>query len=92
MMAKCGIKCENHTGNIVMLGGLFGAGELHKIISDAKKERIDKQYYVDFEVSKKDVEELIDKSKQFITKMKLMIESLKNEDVDNIRKKFDAIV
>src|SRR3989344_353640 len=46
MLFKCGIKCENHSASILLLKILFNQPELFKIISWAKKERIDKQYYV----------------------------------------------
>ena len=46
LLFKIGIKCENHTGAILLLRE-FGLFELGEIISNAKKERIDKQYYID---------------------------------------------
>lgn len=88
LMFKCGIKCENHTGNILLLKEVFDEEELHKIISDAKEERIDKQYYVDFEITKKEVEDLIAKAQDFTIKIKLLIESLTKDKTDEIRKKF----
>jgi uncharacterized protein (UPF0332 family) len=46
LLFKIGIKCENHTGSILVFKKLFGRIDLFKIISFAKEERIDKQYYV----------------------------------------------
>ena len=88
LMSKCGIKCESHTGNILLLNDLFKEQELHKIISNAKKERIDKQYYVDFEVIRKDAENLINEAQEFTIKIKLMLESFTKNDVDAVRTKF----
>lgn len=85
LMMKCGIKCENHSGNIILLRELFGEQELYKLISYAKTERIDKQYYVGFEITEKDVEETIEISRQFTTKLRLTIENLKNQDINNAR-------
>ena len=46
LLFKVGIKCENHAGSILVFKKLFGRKDLFKIISFAKEERIDKQYYV----------------------------------------------
>jgi len=46
LLFRCGIKCENHSGSILILKKLFKRHDLFKIISWAKKERIDKQYYL----------------------------------------------
>ena len=91
LMFKCGIKCGNHAGNILLLKELFNENELYEIISNAKEERIDKQYYVDFEITKADTEKLIVKSQEFITKIKLIIERLTHEEVDKIRNKFKLL-
>src|SRR3989338_10827070 len=52
-----GIKCENHSGSIIILRELFGIDDSK--ISFAKTERVDKQYYVSFKVSRADAESLI---------------------------------
>ncbi len=43
---KVGIKCENHSGSILLFKLLFRDNELFDLISKAKKERINLQYYV----------------------------------------------
>lgn len=43
LLFRVGIKCENHGGSILLLKLLFGEDELYKLISDAKKERTEKQ-------------------------------------------------
>lgn len=45
LLFRVGIKCQNHSGSILLLKLLFGENDLFKLIYDAKKERIDKQYY-----------------------------------------------
>ena len=71
LLFKAGIKCENHSGSILLLKLLFEKSELYKIISDAKKERIDKQYYV---ITEKDeitgniAEELLTDAEGFLLK------------------------
>ena len=46
LLFRAGIKCENHGGSILLLKLLFEENDLYQLIFDAKKERIDKQYYV----------------------------------------------
>ena len=60
LLFKAGIKCENHTGAIIILKEIFEID--NKFILLAKKERVDKQYYVDFSVTKIEVEEFIKES------------------------------
>ena len=38
---KCGIKCENHSGAIILMKDLFNLEELYSIFSEFKKDRID---------------------------------------------------
>jgi len=52
------MKCENHTGSIVLFKRLFGRKNLYETISFAKEKRIDKQYYVGLVLTKKSAEEL----------------------------------
>ena len=72
MLFKVGIKCENHAGSIVLFKKLFGSGDLFKIISFAKEERIDKQYYVtsekNFVLTKESAEDMAMKAEDFLVK------------------------
>ena len=45
---KAGIKSENHTASISLLKEIFGIDNEYLIF--AKKERLDKQYYVNFKI------------------------------------------
>lgn len=94
LLFRVGIKCENHGGSIILLKLLFGENDLHKLISDAKKERIDKQYYVTTEkdeITKDIAEELLNNAEEFVLKMKLVVKNLNNDKIDEIRKKFWTI-
>jgi len=64
LLRKTGKKSENHTASIVIMKELFHLENAD--ISNAKKERVDKQYYVDFEVTKKEVEEMMVVAERFI--------------------------
>src|SRR3989338_9292281 len=67
LLFKIGIKSENHSASIILLKDLFGQN--NKDIFEAKTERLDKQYYVDFIITKKDVEDAIMKAEVFNSKM-----------------------
>ena len=90
LLFKTGIKCENHTGSILLLKLLFEETDLFTLISDAKRERIDKQYYVTTdkdEITKEIAEELLTDAEDFVLKMKLVMMNLNNEYIDEMREK-----
>ena len=94
LLFRVGIKCENHGASILLLKLLFGEDDLYKLISNAKKERIDKQYYVTTEkddITKEVGEELLNNAEEFVLKIKVVIKNLNNDSVDDIRDKFDSI-
>jgi len=80
LLFKCGIKSENHSASILILKELFGKQDLAGEISFGKKERIDKQYYTDFKVTKQDCEDMIQKAENFIIAIKHIIKHLSHTD------------
>ena len=82
-----GIKSENHTASIVLLKEVFNIDNFS--IKEAKKERIDKQYYTGFEIKRKDVEDTIEKAENFISEMIDFISKVNNEDIREYRKRFE---
>jgi uncharacterized protein (UPF0332 family) len=92
LLFKVGVKCENHSGSIILFKILFGRIDLHKTIKFAKKERIDKQYYVDFILTKESAIDLLKKAEDFLVKMKLIIKNIGNEDVKKLRGKLRDIL
>lgn len=94
LLFRAGIKCENHAGSILLLKLLFNKDELFNLISDAKKERIDKQYYVTTEkddITKEIADELLKNAEDFVLKMKVVIKNLSNDDIDKVRETFKTI-
>ncbi len=95
LLFKCGIKCENHAASILLLKKIFDQNYLFKIISFAKKERIDKQYYVasdkNFVLTKESSIDMVKKAEEFLLKMKLVIAELRNEQIEDAREKFKVI-
>ena len=80
---KTGIKCENHAGSIILLTELFAVD--NSKIEFAKKERVDKQYYVDFKISIKEAENLILLAKEFNSALYDFIDRMTSKDVDKYR-------
>lgn len=86
---KAGIKSENHNATIQMLKEIFGIE--NKEISFAKKERLDKQYYVNFEISKEEVAESIKKAELFNGFMNDFTSRINNEEIKKARAKFGIL-
>ncbi|MBW6461862.1 MAG: HEPN domain-containing protein [DPANN group archaeon] len=74
-----GIKCKNHTASILILKEVFGLN--NDSISKAKKERIDKQYYVDFNITQAEVYDTMSIAEDFITELREFIEKLNALDI-----------
>ena len=94
LLFRVGIKCENHGGSILLLKLLFDENELYKLISEAKKERIDKQYYVTTvkdEITKETAEELLNDAEDFVLRLKVIIKNGSNDFISEIRRKFEII-
>jgi len=96
LLFKIGIKSENHSASISLFDKLFGNNELIKIISWAKGERIDKQYYVEtqqlIKVTKESCNEMILKAEDFLVKMKLLINEVSNEKISSARTSFTNLL
>jgi uncharacterized protein (UPF0332 family) len=86
LLFKIGIKCENHSGAIFLLKELFNLD--NSKLSFAKKERIDKQYYVDFNVTKDQVIETIKIAEESNKEIMDFIIKLNNKDIEHYRSKF----
>jgi len=82
-----GVKCENHTATIILLKKLFNIDNTD--ISYAKEERIDKQYYTDFIITKEDAKDLINKAEKFIDELDIFIDKLTEEQRINYKEEFE---
>jgi len=85
LLFRCGIKSENHAASILLLKELFNESSLAKKISFGKKERIDKQYYTDFTLTKLDCEEMIKKAEDFIVGCKRIVKHLNEEKISKLK-------
>ncbi len=87
---KVGIKSENHSASIILLQELFHLD--NKDISEAKTERIDKQYYVDFKITREEVQKTIRKAELFNGVILDFISRMNNEQIKDYREKFKELV
>lgn len=90
LLFKVGIKCENHNASIILMKELFNLD--NSDISSAKTERIDKQYYTDFKITKQEIIDAIKNAEIFNSKLLGFISKLNNEDIKNYRGKFKELV
>ena len=85
LLFKTGIKCENHTGAIILLKEIFSID--NKDLLFAKKERVDKQYYVDFHITKAEVIEMIKIAEDFNKELYDFIAKLSNQKINEYLEK-----
>ncbi len=96
LLFRIGVKCENHSGAIALLGQLFEEKELHDIITLAKKERIDKQYYVrsdsNLALTASVAGQTCREAEDFTVRLRLRMEQLNEEEIAGLQKKFKSLV
>ena len=78
LLFRIGIKSENHAASIILLKEVFDID--NGIISRSKSERVDKQYYVAFEINKEEAISSIKTAEDFIAK-------LNEKDINDYHKK-----
>ena len=92
---KCGIKCENHSGAVLLIKELFNLEKLYHVFSEFKKDRIDNQYYIpvnDTEpVNKNKCDERIITAQRFNAELRACLGKLTIQQINDMRKKFEEI-
>jgi len=83
LLFATGIKCENHSGAIILLENLYRIDNTR--IAAAKRERIDKQYYVDFAITVEDVRNSIEEAEAFYADLLDYMERLHQGDISRLR-------
>ena len=83
LLFRTGIQCENHSGAIILLEGLYGIDNAR--IAAAKRDRIDKQYYVDFAVTAEDVRDSIEEAEAFNADLFDFMERLHQGDIARLK-------
>ena len=87
---RVGIKCENHTATIQLLKDIFEINNTS--LEFAKSERLDKQYYTDFHVTKEQVKESIFIAEEFNAFILDFISKLNNFSIQNYKNKFNNLM
>lgn len=87
---KVGIKCENHSATIILLSHLFHIN--NKDIAFAKKERIDKQYYTNFSITKQEVISTIKLAENFNKSLYDFISKMNLQDIEKYRNKLKELI
>lgn len=78
-LQRIGIKCENHTCSILVVGFLLGK-EMTKIINEHKDKRIDAQYYM--ETGKEnEVKVMITEAQNFVSSFDELISNFSDETI-----------
>lgn len=90
LLFKTGIKSENHSASIILLKKLFNINNSE--INSAKRERVDKQYYVDFEITKAQVKDVIRQAERFNGEIIDFISKMTNEIVTQLREEFQKLI
>lgn len=86
LLFRCGIKSENHAGTIILIKLIFDID--NSMLKDAKKERVDKQYYVDFKATKEDVKKGISVAEEFNAIIKDKLDRIKENEIIDYRERF----
>lgn len=89
LLFKVGIKCENHSASIILLKELFSID--NSSILFAKRERVDKQYYTDFHITKQEIVEAIKIAEDFNKGLLDFISKLDNQKIEKYREKFKIL-
>jgi uncharacterized protein (UPF0332 family) len=93
LLFRYGIKCENHTLAIEFMDLLFGEKEIRDTVLKAKKERIDKQYYLTDEINEPLTEEIslemIKNAEEVLNQIRILISEIEN--INEIKEKFEKI-
>lgn len=90
LLYQIGIKSENHSSSIFLLKKIFSFE--NKEIIEMKKERIDKQYYIGFHITKREVEEEMKIAENFNRELRTFILGLGKKDIEFYRNKFKGMM
>ncbi|MFA5797041.1 MAG: HEPN domain-containing protein [Candidatus Woesearchaeota archaeon] len=95
LLFKCGIKSETHAGSIILLRRIFGLDAIAKIVFDAKKERIDNQYYVtdniNTAISRDYCKRFISSAEKIVLELRSYAARLTEEKINVLRNRFKRI-
>jgi len=92
---KCGIKCENHSGAVILVQKVFGLEDLYLIFSEFKRDRIDNQYNISIDENEPISKDKCNKNLLIAEKFNLDVRTymgrLTLAEIGWIRKRFEKI-
>lgn len=86
LLFRVGIKSKSHAGSIILLKELFSVS--NSSISFAKRERVDKQYYVDVTTTQQEVKKLLESGEEFVAEIDFYTSKLDSKKVQILRDEF----
>lgn len=89
---KCGIKCENHSGAVIVLSEGFRLEKFSKLLEESKGLRLDSQYYVSNGTSEADfafAEKSIVFAESFVLELRAVIININNSEIDRVRERLN---
>lgn len=90
LLFRVGVKCQNHAAAIFLLGEVFEVDSSE--ITKAKRERIDKQYFIDFSLAREDVAELVGLAEKFNAKLLDFTDRSNSEAISKFRDKIEGLL
>ncbi len=95
LLRACGISCESHKLTIILLRELFSSPSLSLMLQSAKRERIEKQYFItNAKAVAEESAELIENSEVFVANIRVIIGDLTPQSIECYREilksKYDA--
>ena len=90
LLFRTGIKCENHSASIILLKEIFGLD--NSGISKIKYERVDKEYYVDFQITKDELCKIIGRAEEFNSDMSDYISRLNSGKIRMFRIRMEGLL
>jgi uncharacterized protein (UPF0332 family) len=90
LLFRTGIKCENHTAAAMLLKLVFGQDPADLV--KAKAERIETQYYIDADLTREDVKQMVLMAERFDGKIFDMVERMSTGDIERYRGELERIL
>lgn len=87
LLARIGIKCENHFCSILIVKFLFGEEKVRPI-EEGRDKRIDAQYYLKT-VNKEKIVNMLNSAKFFVAEFEDMVSGLDERKISFFRKKIE---
>ncbi len=89
-LQKIGVKCENHSCSILVVGSLLG-NDKTKIINEHKNKRIDAQYYMKVDQENK-IKIMLTEAQNFISNFDELVSNFSDKEIKELRNKISSFL